>query len=397
MSARDVFNKLRHLDAYPKTLEEFRVKTFAGATVTILSALFILTLFLSELRDYLTVETKQELFVDTSRDQKIKININVVFPFVPCHSLSIDAMDISGEQQQSELEHHLFKQRLDKKGNRIMEESPTKSSLGDPSKGVDLQQVMSNSSLAKVEEEKEKCLSCYGAETRPGQCCNTCDEVRAAYRKKGWALDNMDNVDQCKGEAERESLAQEEGCQAFGHLLVNKVAGNFHFAPGKSFVAHHVHIHDLGSLGGKKFNLTHKINHLSFGDSYPGILNPLDSTYSPDEKGSTMTQYYVKIVPTTYHYLKSPASPVYTNQYSVTKHEKQISLLAGDSGLPGVFFMYEFSPMMVKVSERAKSFLHFLTSLCAIVGGVFTVAGLLDAALYHSAKYIQKNELGKLG
>ena len=37
--------------------------------------------------------------------------------------------------------------------------------------------------------------------------------------------------------------------QAYGHLLVNKVAGNFHFAPGKSFVAHHVHIHDLGSLG----------------------------------------------------------------------------------------------------------------------------------------------------
>ena len=86
-----------------------------------------------------------------------------------------------------------------------------------------------------------------------------------------------------------------------------------------------------------------------------------------------------------------------SRQYSVTKHEKQISLLAGDSGLPGVFFMYEFSPMMVKVSERSKSFLHFLTSLCAIVGGVFTVAGLLDAFLYHSAKYLQKNELGKLG
>ena len=59
MSARDVFNKLRHLDAYPKTLEEFRVKTFAGATVTLLSGLFIIVLFLSELRDYLKVETKQ--------------------------------------------------------------------------------------------------------------------------------------------------------------------------------------------------------------------------------------------------------------------------------------------------------------------------------------------------
>lgn len=396
MAAREVFNKLRLLDAYPKTLEEFRVKTFAGATVTILSSLFILVLFLSELKDYLTIETKQELFVDTSRDQKIRININIVFPFVPCHSLSIDAMDISGEQQQAELEHHLFKQRLDKNGNRIMEEDPTKSSLGDPGKAVNLQQVISNSSIAK-KEEKDECMSCYGAESRAGQCCNTCDEVKTAYRKKGWALDNMEQVKQCEGEAEKESLSQEEGCQAFGHLLVNKVAGNFHFAPGKSFVAHHVHIHDLGSLGGKQFNLTHKINHLSFGDAYPGILNPLDSTYSADQRGSTMTQYYVKIVPTSYHYLATPDSPVYTNQYSVTKHEKQISLLAGDSGLPGVFMMYEFSPMMVKVSERSKSFLHFLTSLCAIVGGVFTVAGLLDAFLYHSAKYIQKNELGKLG
>ena len=59
MSARDVFNKLRHLDAYPKTLEEFRVKTFAGATVTLLSGVFIIVLFLSELRDYLVVDTKQ--------------------------------------------------------------------------------------------------------------------------------------------------------------------------------------------------------------------------------------------------------------------------------------------------------------------------------------------------
>ena len=32
-----------------------------------------------------------------------------------------------------------------------------------------------------------------------------------------------------------------EGCLVTGHLEVNKVAGNFHFAPGKSFQQHHVH------------------------------------------------------------------------------------------------------------------------------------------------------------
>ena len=81
------------------------------------------------------------------------------------------------------------------------------------SKSVDLQQVISNSSIAKKEEAKDECMSCYGAESRASQCCNTCDEVKTAYRRKGWALDNMEQVEQCKGEAEKESMSQEEGCQ----------------------------------------------------------------------------------------------------------------------------------------------------------------------------------------
>ena len=33
---------------------------------------------------------------------------------------------------------------------------------------------------------------------------------------------------------------------------------------------------------------------------------------------------------------------------------------------------------MVNISETRKSLLHFLTQLCAILGGVFTVAGMVD-------------------
>ena len=58
-------------------------------------------------------------------------------------------------------------------------------------------------------------------------------------------------------QCEREGWTQmmkdqaEEGCSMFGFLLVNKVAGNFHFAPGKSFQQHNVHIHDLQPFGRK--------------------------------------------------------------------------------------------------------------------------------------------------
>jgi hypothetical protein len=31
MSSNDIFVRLRYLDAYPKTLEDFRIKTYGGA------------------------------------------------------------------------------------------------------------------------------------------------------------------------------------------------------------------------------------------------------------------------------------------------------------------------------------------------------------------------------
>lgn len=64
--------------------------------------------------------------------------------------------------------------------------------------------------------------------------------------------------------------------------------------------------------------------------------------------------------------------------------------------LTGIFFMYDLSPMMVQLTETRRSFTHFLTGVCAIVGGVFTVAGMLDGMLYHSQKALKKKiELGK--
>ena len=62
----------------------------------------------------------------------------------------------------------------------------------------------------------------------------------------------------------------------------------------------------------------------------------------------------------------------------------------------GVFFMYDLSPMMVQLTEHRRSFTHFLTGVCAIVGGVFTVAGMVDGMLYHSTRALRKKiDLGK--
>ena len=62
----------------------------------------------------------------------------------------------------------------------------------------------------------------------------------------------------------------------------------------------------------------------------------------------------------------------------------------------GVFFLYDLSPMMVQMTEHRRSLAHFLTGVCAIVGGIFTVAGMVDGILYQSSRAIKKKiDLGK--
>lgn len=63
-----------------------------------------------------------------------------------------------------------------------------------------------------------------------------------------------------------------------------------------------------------------------------------------------MFQYYIKIVPTMY--VKSNGTTIHTNQFSVTRHSKSVSAASGESGMPGIFFSYELSSLMVKYTER---------------------------------------------
>ena len=52
--------------------------------VTLISGILMFVLFISELNYYLTLEVHPELFVDTSRGQKLRINIDIVFPKMAC-------------------------------------------------------------------------------------------------------------------------------------------------------------------------------------------------------------------------------------------------------------------------------------------------------------------------
>jgi hypothetical protein len=53
--------------------------------------------------------------------------------------------------------------------------------------------------------------------------------------------------------------------------------------------------------------------------------------------------------------------------------------------------------LQVVVCEQPRPWYKFLTTTCAVIGGVFTVAGILDGMLYAGINMRKKLELGKQG
>merc|ERR1712196_291748 len=101
-----------------------------------------------------------------------------------------------------------------------------------------------------------------------------------------------------------------------------------------------------------------------------------------DISGSGMFQYYMKVVPTDYIRGKKTQS---TYQYSATEHFRHLSTLSSN-GVPGVYFYYEILPIRMRIREIGASFGHFLTNVCAIVGGTFTVMGMIDGLLHAASQ-----------
>ncbi|KAL5982156.1 hypothetical protein ACLOJK_016225 [Asimina triloba] len=338
-----IFKKLRNFDAYPKINEDFYSRTLSGGLITAVSSIIMLLLFISELRLYLHAVTETKLVVDTSTGETLRINFDVTFPALPCSIVSLDVMDISGEQH-LDVRHDIIKKRIDANGNVIESRSD---GLGTPKIERPLQRHG-----GRLEHNETYCGSCYGTEVSDEDCCNSCEEVREAYRKKGWGLSNPELIDQCKREGFLQRIKDEEGegCNIYGFLEVRKVAGNFHFAPGKSFQQSNVHVHDL-----------------------QGAVDTKDSVWDVPVFHQEVTTYkvfysvfLVQMVPTVYTDISSHT--IQTNQFSVTEHFKSAELGIVQT-LPGVFFFYDLSPIKVTFTEQHVSFLHFLTNVCAIVGG----------------------------
>lgn len=389
---------LKRLDIFPKFDAKFeedaREKTIFGAALSLFALVCIVFLTISEMSFFFSIEQKHELYVDPDTEGQLDIKINVTFPAIPCDLISLDAVDSFGEFQK-EMDKKSIKHRVQgENGEKLIEQAEE---LID-TKAVATVPIDSNG------QPKKDCGSCYGAESHPGQCCNTCSDVRQAYEKRGWSFHLTDvSIVQCAKERLQRAtaLSRHEGCNIFGKIRVARVQGNVHFVPGRSFVHLGQHMHDLTGEDLSALNLSHVIHQVQFGEEFPGVVNPLDGVSASAAKGEDVKnengkhQYFIKVVPTRFESLSGLV--IETNQYSVTSHFS--SQKHDESFVPGVFLVYDLSPIKVHIYEARPypSVAHFLLQLCAITGGVFTVMGLIDALFHHGARRMKmKMQIGKL-
>lgn len=178
--------------------------------------------------------------------------------------------------------------------------------------------------------------------------------------------------------------ADHPGCMVSGHVNVNRVPGNFHVEARS--VNH--------NLNAAMTNLSHVVNHLSFGE--PELrntrktrkilnvipeehknFNPMDASQWVVNKFHSAHHHYLKIVTT--HFDNKVMKYQFLEQSQQVKYEEE--------EVPDARFSYDISPMSVSVKRQGrKSWYEFITSLFAIIGGTFTTLGLIDGVLYKAFK-----------
>ena len=247
-----------------------------------------------------------------------------------------------------------------------------------------------------VEDDNEKsssgALTIHGNHNQPQfmrQCCNTCEDVMAAHDRAKKTPPPKHKIRQCV----HQMMNTFPGCNMYGAMEVNKVAGNFHFAPGRSFSQEYQttvqHIHEFNPVLNSRFNSSHTVHELSFGERIPHVQYPMDGVSQTIEDQSALFKYFIKVVPTTYKTTGPFGTTIESYQFSFTRHVIKFATNK-EMIIPGVFFVYDLSPIKITYIERSDSLLHFLVRMCAVVGGIFVVSGYIDRVLHKMIKVMTK-------
>jgi len=174
------------------------------------------------------------------------------------------------------------------------------------------------------------------------------------------------------------------GCQISGHLLLDRAPGNFHIqARSKS--------HDLAA---HMTNVSHVVHSLYIGDPIGQKRIQDGQANVPDSVASKITPMNGMVYPTYdlheayHHYLKVVSTNV--DGLAIGKRKLKVYQIMENSQLayyrndiiPEAKFIFDLSPIAVSYRKESGHWYDYMTSIMAIVGGIFTVVGMVEASIH---------------
>lgn len=326
---------VKKLDLFRRMPKDLTEPTLSGATVSMICTVIISFLVVTEFMRYLDVNmTTDMVFDEKNHEEMLQINIDFAFHHAPCHFLSLDAQDILGNHQMN-LATNLKKIRLNQ---------------------GKLHAIIDDPLPADRQQYKEEALK---------------------------------------------AIQNGEGCRMVGFVTLKKVPGNFHISThAYGDVVEHI------LRSNKELNFQFQILHLSFGDrdqlnnvmtrvKRAGVFNPLDNTgYTQVEN---IPQGYSSVI----NFYMSAVSAVVKEQNGRVHRAYQFTA-SNDRGYhmyrsqPAAYFRFEISPITLIYKLERENFLQFLVYICAIVGGIYTISGIVDSILHKSMLIVFKDKIGKL-
>lgn len=329
LNRKKTLNLMKELDAFPKVPESYVETSASGGTVSLIAFTTIAFLTIMEFMVYRDTWMKYEYEVDKDFTSKLRINIDITVA-MRCQYVGADVLDLAETMVASA-------------DGLIYEPVPFE--------------------LTPQQKELQRMLQLIQSRLQEEHSLQ--DVIfKSAFKSASTALPPRED----------NSLQSPDACRIHGHLYVNKVAGNFHITVGKAIPHPRGHAHLAALVSHESYNFSHRIDHLSFGELIPGIINPLDGTEKIASDHNQMFQYFITVVPTKLHTYKISAE---THQFSVTERERVINHAAGSHGVSGIFMKYDISSLMVTVTEEHMPFWQFLVRLCGIIGGIFSTTGIL--------------------
>ncbi|XP_070802901.1 endoplasmic reticulum-Golgi intermediate compartment protein 2 [Pituophis catenifer annectens] len=331
LNRKKTLNLVKELDAFPKVPESYIETSTSGGTVSLIAFTTMALLTIMEFTVYRDTWMKYEYEVDKDYTSKLRINVDITVA-MKCQHIGADVLDLA-ETMVATADGLVYEPV-------IFELSPMQR---------EWQRILQNIQARLQEEHSLQDII-----------------FKSAFKSASTALPPRED----------NPVHLADACRIHGHLYVNKVAGNFHVTVGKAIPHPRGHAHLAALVSHESYNFSHRIDHLSFGELIPGIINPLDGTEKIASDHNQMFQYFVTVVPTKLQTHKISAE---THQFAVTERERVINHAAGSHGVSGIFMKYDISSLMVTVTEEHMPFWQFIVRLCGIVGGIFSTTGILHS------------------